>query len=115
MRQLTYEQRMPETIAPSLETQSIEISWQDGHKSSYGFEYLRWQCPCAICRGEGNVPGVLATTEKLTPDQIAPVDVGPVGNYAMTIEWRDGHHTGIYSWDFLRRCCPCPECTDGKT
>ena len=76
---------MPEMIAPSLETQSIEITWQDGHQSSYGFEYLRWQCPCAICRGEGGVPGVLATTEKLTPDQIAPVDVGPVGNYAMTI------------------------------
>jgi DUF971 family protein len=39
------------------------------------------------------------------------VDVGPVGNYAMNIVWKDGHATGIYSWEYLRRICPCSECT----
>jgi len=111
MRQLTYEQRMPDVIAPSLETKTVEITWQDGHHSSYGFEFLRWQCPCAICRGEGGVPGVLATTETLTAEQIEVTNVGPVGNYAMTITWRDGHDTGIYSWDYLRRICSCPTCS----
>jgi len=107
---LTYEQRMPDVIAPSLEKKAIDITWLDNHRSSYGFEFLRWSCPCAICRGEGGKPGVLATTERLTPEQIELTDVGPVGNYAMSITWKDGHSTGIYSWEYLRHLCPCPDC-----
>jgi DUF971 family protein len=110
MVDLPYEQRMPDVIAPSLESHSIDITWLDGHQSSFDFEYLRWQCPCAICRGEGGAPGVLASTESLTTDQTTLVDVGPVGNYAMSITWQDGHATGIYSWDYLRRMCPCESC-----
>lgn len=33
-----------------------------------------------------------------------------VGAYAMTIEWEDGHHYGIYNWKYLRALCPCPIC-----
>jgi len=101
---------MPDVIAPSLEKKAIDITWLDNHHSSYGFEFLRWSCPCAICRGEGGKPGVLATTERLTPEQIELTDVGPVGNYAMSITWKDGHSTGIYSWEYLRHLCPCPDC-----
>lgn len=110
MAGLTYEQRMPDVIAPSLEKKAIDITWLDNHRSSYGFEFLRWSCPCAICRGEGGKPGVLATTERLMPEQIELTDVGPVGNYAMSITWKDGHSTGIYSWEYLRHLCPCPDC-----
>lgn len=114
MADLTYEQRMPDIIAPSLEKQAIDITWLDGHQSTFGFEFLRWQCPCATCRGEGGAPGVLATTEQLTPEQTELVDLGPVGNYAMAIAWKDGHSTGIYSWDYLRHLCPCPQCQNGS-
>jgi DUF971 family protein len=33
-----------------------------------------------------------------------------VGRYAVQIHWNDGHSTGIYSFDYLRQICPCPEC-----
>ena len=33
-----------------------------------------------------------------------------VGNYALQIDFNDGHSTGIYSFDYLRTVCPCPEC-----
>ena len=33
-----------------------------------------------------------------------------VGSYALTIEWEDGHHFGIYNWPYLRALCPCAEC-----
>jgi DUF971 family protein len=33
-----------------------------------------------------------------------------VGTYAITIEWEDGHHYGIYQWRYLRALCPCPIC-----
>jgi DUF971 family protein len=29
-----------------------------------------------------------------------------VGNYALQPVWDDGHHTGIYTWEYLRRLCP---------
>jgi len=114
MVDLTYEQRMPDVIEPSLDRRSIDITWLDGHRSSYGFEFLRWECPFAICRGEGGVPGVLASTERLTLQQTTLTDVGPVGNYAMSITWEDGHSTGIYSWDYLRLICTCPECSASR-
>jgi len=38
------------------------------------------------------------------------LSVEEVGNYALRIHWSDGHQTGIYTWEFFRRLCPCPEC-----
>jgi len=40
-----------------------------------------------------------------------PTDVKPVGHYAVSFSWNDGHSSGIYSWDYLRRVCQCSECT----
>jgi DUF971 family protein len=36
--------------------------------------------------------------------------VEPVGNYAIRINWSDGHSSGIYSYDHFREICPCDEC-----
>jgi DUF971 family protein len=36
--------------------------------------------------------------------------VEPVGNYAIRINWSDGHNSGIYTWDHFRKICPCAEC-----
>jgi DUF971 family protein len=36
--------------------------------------------------------------------------VEPAGNYAVRIAWSDGHSSGIYSWDHLRKICPCSAC-----
>ena len=30
----------------------------------------------------------------------------PVGNYALQPTWDDGHHTGIYTWQYLRKITP---------
>lgn len=38
-----------------------------------------------------------------------------VGSYAITIEWEDGHHYGIYNWHYLRALCPCRECRKEQT
>jgi len=40
-----------------------------------------------------------------------PASVHPVGRYALQFNWLDGHTSGIYSWEFLRRHCQCRECT----
>jgi DUF971 family protein len=39
----------------------------------------------------------------------------PVGYYAYTIAWSDGHNTGIYTFDLLRSLCECPQCANSST
>ena len=57
-------------------------------------------------------PGVFAL-----PDEDSPATrlrgLEAVGSYAITFEWEDGHHYGIYRWDYLRALCPCPQCRPG--
>ena len=79
----------------------LKIQWADGHESLYPWTLLRTSCPCAACR-EGVPP---------QPDpQVTPLELQPVGRYAMTIRWSDGHATGIFSHEFLRSLCPCEAC-----
>jgi DUF971 family protein len=90
---------------------TLEIDWADGHATVYGFEALRWLCPCAYCRGEAGMPGWLDSAPTLTPQQIQLTDLHLVGNYAISPHWADGHRTGYYPFRLLRERCPCPECT----
>jgi DUF971 family protein len=89
---------------------TLEIDWQDGHRTTYDFTALRWLCPCAHCRGEAGLPGWLDTNPTLTDEQTRMVDIQLVGNYAVAPSWGDGHHTGYYTFAMLRERCPCAEC-----
>lgn len=96
----------------------MEIDWKDGHHSSWSFAWLRLACPCATCHEErdasGRKPGEpKPKSRSLLPMYEAPPRptlVTPVGRYAISFTWNDGHSSGIYSWDFLRRHCTCDEC-----
>ena len=44
-----------------------------------------------------------------------PIEVTPVGKYALKFKWNDGHEAGIYSWDYLRRVCQCPICSHSSS
>jgi len=90
---------------------TLEIDWADGHSTVYGFETLRWLCPCAYCRGEAGMPGWLDSAPTLTPQQIQLTDLHLVGNYAVSPHWADGHGTGYYPFRLLRDRCPCADCT----
>ena len=107
----------PEHIAIS-KSKWIKIDWRDRHHSEYPLEYLRDNCPCASCTGaHGTEPQ--KTNYSAPPKELFPMykpklkmlNIEQVGAYAMRIDWSDGHNTGIYSFDYLRRICPCQECT----
>jgi prepilin-type processing-associated H-X9-DG protein len=95
----------------------VDIVWADGHASHYDFAYLREQCPCAICDDErrkkesaalhAGGPGAVLPLFKPRPTARG---AKAVGNYALQIDFSDGHTTGIYSYDYLRTICPCAEC-----
>jgi DUF971 family protein len=107
----------PEHIAIS-KSRGIKIDWKDGHRSEYSVAWLRDNCPCASCTGaHGTEP---QRSNYSAPPQANPFQmyrpalrmdsVEEVGSYAIRIRWNDGHSTGIYSWEHLRRICPCEEC-----
>ena len=77
------------------------ITWDDGKVTRYPNRYLRSMCPCASCVNE--VTGErMINLESVDPDvKISGVD--PVGRYALHFQWSDGHGTGLYSFDTLRK------------
>jgi len=108
-------QSRPASITANRETSQLTIVWDDGHESTYSFSLLRHACPCAECRGghdnmsaEPDPNVFLLPLEDSRATRLKNVEA--VGAYAMTIEWEDGHHFGIYNWNYLRKLCPCPAC-----
>ena len=105
----------PEHIAIS-KSKGIKIDWKDNHRSEYSLAYLRDECPCASCTGaHGTEPQKSNYAAPSSPFQmyqpaLKMLKVDPVGHYAIHIDWSDGHSTGIYSFDHLRKICPCEEC-----
>jgi DUF971 family protein len=94
----------------------LDIEWQDGLRSTYSLTLLRSMCPCATCK---------VVREQRDPHDISPQPEKPktplltilpgnyigaitvlkaemVGNYALKLEWSDGHDSGIYSFQYLR-------------
>lgn len=88
----------------------LEITWSDGLICKYPLDHLREACPCVECRGGHQNMGREHDPDdilKLTPARSYKlVDLQMVGNYAIQPFWDDHHHTGIYTWDYLRRLCP---------
>jgi len=85
----------------------ISIKWDDEKEFSLSLQYLRDRCPCASCAGES----VLWREYKplplnvLVPGKYDLKSAEVVGNYAIALTWGDGHNTGIYAFDYLRRIC----------
>ena len=105
----------PTGITADRTARRLSIIWNDGHASDYSFTFLRKACPCASCRGGHEAMGVLPGPELYSmQDENTPATrlkgLEAVGAYAITLEWEDGHHYGIYNWGYLRDICPCPIC-----
>jgi DUF971 family protein len=83
----------------------LAIKWQDGCESYIPLERLRRACPCAMCQGEGNLLGRRAVPLQppLTTASFALRALHRVGSYGLQPEWADGHATGIYPFELLRR------------
>ena len=95
-------------LVKRVSPRQTDITWSDGHFGSYPSWYLRENCACASCVDE--FTGMRKIVPGSIPSTLERVDVSPVGNYALHFSWSDGHDTGIYSFDYLRKLCPCPQC-----
>jgi ATP-binding protein involved in chromosome partitioning len=98
---------MPDEIVGLLRS-NITIKWADGHESKYRARDLRLACRCAQCIEETSGRPLLEPTT--VPDNVRAKGINLVGQYAISIDWSDGHTTGIYNFRDLRANCPCTEC-----
>ncbi|MBI4373958.1 MAG: DUF971 domain-containing protein [Deltaproteobacteria bacterium] len=97
----------PKSISLSQEPKGIVIEWTDGQKGTYPFSLLRRSCPCALCKGEkipfAPDPLILPSFPNLPSAALEVKEMFKVGNYAIGFRWGDGHDTGIYTFEYLRR------------
>lgn len=82
------------------------ITWSDQVTKSYRVRELRDACPCATCREKRSAPAADPfALPLLSKVELEPLRIGgmkPVGNYAYTISFSDGHDTGIFTFELLR-------------
>jgi|ERR1700686_3239902 len=84
--------------------EELALIWTDGVESFLPLERLRRACPCASCGGEPDVLGNLSRPEvSYTPSSFELLGWEMIGGYALQPRWGDGHSTGLYSFQYLRR------------
>jgi DUF971 family protein len=94
----------PKSIKAFRELRVLEIGWNDGTVQRIPFRTLRSQCPCAGCVDE--LTGIRTLDVDSIPADIAPARIELSGNYALKIDWNDGHSTGLYTWQRLAEIEP---------
>lgn len=99
----------PQTTVTKLDlkkTQGLTVTFADGKVATYSLSMLRTNCPCATCKTQRSQQAAKPTRLTILPGNFAnelTVDHAElVGNYALRIDWSDGHATGIYSFEYLR-------------
>jgi len=98
----------PIDIDVQNEEKRLHIRWADGHASHIPITRVRGYCPCAECQGHG-------THIRWIDNRVAAIlDAKLVGQYAIHFQFSDGHHTGIFRFEHLRKLDPQEEDKWGK-
>lgn len=109
---LTKVERMRLLDIQPVQDKEILVTWEDGHRSLYAYDSLRFHCPCAECVDEWTGKRMLKMENIAKGIRLLRTDA--VGLYALRFHWSDGHATGLYSFEFLRSLCACASCQEIK-
>lgn len=109
VRRITQDTPSPEKRA--LES-GLKITWSSGEESSLDSKTLRRNCPCAEClakrplkaAGKEKPSGRLSLkiVKSEENEETNLLKVWAIGNYALGLQWGDGHDSGIYTYELLR-------------
>lgn len=91
----------PTEIKLHTKSRLLEIAFGDDDRFELSAEFLRVYSPSAEVRGHGPGQEVL----QIGKEEVGIVRIEPVGNYAIRLYFDDGHDTGLYSWEEIRRFC----------
>lgn len=85
-----------------LGKREVRFVWEpDGEEDVWPARALRIKCTCAHCQSEATGERLLDPTT--VPEDLTVVDMHLVGNYGVGIHFSDGHATGIFRFQQLRR------------
>ncbi|MEM7128929.1 MAG: DUF971 domain-containing protein [Chloroflexota bacterium] len=100
-------QKRPKNITIDREKQTMQIDWGNDTRGDYPLRWLRANCPCATCREVRREASVAVDVLQLNSGpniepstEVARAEL--VGNYAIRLEWTDGHGAGIFGFGSLR-------------
>lgn len=79
----------------------ISIKWSDDAETKYDASSLRKSCPCASCVNEWTGEKILK--DENISDELYFASIAVVGRYALNFNFSDGHDTGIFTFQFLRK------------
>ncbi len=108
---------MKPTQLKRSKTGTLDIIWDDAKECSIPLTFLRDQCPCAMCSGESLFldKHYAPPPQAHLPGRYELKGLNAVGTYAVGAQWGDGHNTGIYTWEYLRRLCDAVESAQKNT
>ena len=97
-----------------IDSGGLEITWHDGVVDYISSAALRQHCPSAVSKAQrGDTShdkplqiqkrSGLRVVQHSLQEQLNITRITGVGNYAIKILWEDGHNSGIYSFDFLKK------------
>lgn len=92
---------LPTNIRAHQAEQILELVWDEGDVARLGYRLVRGECPCASCRDEWTGARILDPAT-IRPD-LRLESMDPVGSYAVRLAWNDGHSSGLYTWEHLRK------------
>ncbi len=84
-----------------VDERTLGISWTDKNETHFDIVKLRQLCPCAVCVDE--MSGTRKSSPSPSSETVRPTLIKSVGRYALTIQFNDGHNTGIYTYEYLKR------------
>ena len=82
--------------------EGVSLTYLDGHEARFDLVTLRQGCPCATCRGLRD-RGDQAWPRPGSPEPLRIDDAQLHGAWGLAITWNDGHTTGIYPFEALRK------------
>ena len=91
----------PTAIKLHTKSRMLELEYDGGERYSLSCEYRRVYSPAAEVRGHGPDQEVLQTGKA----NVGISSIKPVGNYALQLNFDDGHDTGLYSWAYFYELC----------
>ena len=82
----------------------VAIKWNDGTEDFFPMERLRAASPSAENTGEPDLFGRMhGGTDQTEFPGVTVLGWTPVGSYAIRFDFSDGHKTGLYSFQYLKR------------
>jgi DUF971 family protein len=88
---------IPTDIIYHQQRHELEIAFDDGERFQLPAELLRVYSPSAEVRGHWGQGAKL----EIDKQDVAILEMRPVGQYAVKIVFDDGHDSGLFDWRYL--------------